>query len=105
MTTPFVDLTRLSEDVRREAEEDYVGIWQIARTLMEAGLEDDLLVEMIVEVVGRVSELGVEIGEFRSREFEFWSGDRAIKLERLRHELRMLNRAPDIGEVAWLAIR
>lgn len=91
--------------VRDECDEDYVGMWEIHRLLAEAETSAPDQAG-ILEVVDRLLAEGeVTIGQFSDGAFHEWPGDRAARVQRLQRELSELGRAPDIGDIAWLAKR
>ena len=93
--------------IRRELHEDYVGVWQIARILREAGYNQrEALTNGIVDAVATLLVEGdADIGQFQGGAFRSWQGAADAKLKRLRDELIILGTDPDIGEIAWLVAR
>jgi hypothetical protein len=92
--------------VREECNEDYVGLWEIYRILeAKRGSAPDGPAVVTTIVRALLNDEGVAIGQFEDEVFAEWPGDRETKLKRLRSELENLGRAPNIGEVAWLAKR
>jgi hypothetical protein len=95
----------LAAGFRCECEEDYVGLRQISR---EVGPGATLAehAERIIDVVrAMMDDGGIMIGQFEDGAFIEWPTPPAEIVDRLRDELTMLGREPDIGDVAWLAAR
>jgi hypothetical protein len=94
-------------DLMREAENDYVGIWEVFRLAHRAGRDGKATVAIqalaMVEALLRDPEM--LIGQFDGGEFRPWTGERSGWLQRIRAELEQLGREPDIGEVAWVVKR
>jgi hypothetical protein len=101
MTNPEqADITQIVTHVRKEASDDYVGVWVVHRLLVEIGNSST---ELITQVVDRVlDDDRIEIGDFCDGVFHAWAGDKKAKLRRVRQDLVTLGHAPDIGDVAWL---
>ncbi len=101
----MMNLDQFTTALRADCAEDYVGIWEVARHLRDAGwggsLTDDVL-----SVVGKLLEdPSIMIGQFRDNIFEAWPGTVEAQLGRVTTELKELGRDPDIGEIAWLVQR
>lgn len=106
MTMYTPDVRAIAEEFRRESAEDYVGFWQIARSLKVGQLSDEAVAELIVQVAAHLLADGtICIGQFNNGAFEPWTGDVTAQLEQLHNELRQLGRVPDIGEIGWFVAR
>ena len=93
-------------ELRQECEEDYVGLWEVARLLQEFRLGVGSRGQTIAAVAAALlADPEITIGQFEDKVFQEWPGDTADRVERLKRELSNLGRAPDIGEVAWIAKR
>ncbi len=100
MFTP--DVRALAEELRVECAEDYVGLWQIGRSLGDEQISGAGRTELIVQVATHLlADETVRLGQFKEGVFEPWPGDATVQLERLRNELQQLGHAPDIGEIGW----
>jgi hypothetical protein len=94
---------KIAADVFAEAGEDYVGLWQLFRSLPETGKPtQDAVAEVIAILRQLLTMPGVRVGQFEGTTFVPWTGGNAEVLTRLENQLRSLGRYPDIGEVAWL---
>ena len=90
-------------DFRREAEDDFVGLWQIARRVRETCGENADFTSLIIRVVSELLQCpGYDVGQFEGEAFVDWAGSVETKLERLHAELTRLGHEPDIGEIAWI---
>lgn len=88
---------------RVEAEEDYVGMWEISRAI--ESLEEPDQSELITQVVAALlDEPSVVLGQFEGESFVPWPGGREDWIERVRTELRAYGGKPDIGDIGWLAL-
>jgi len=97
------DVGFVARQVSEEAANDYVGLWEVHSLLMERGNSTS---ERIVQVVASLlQDERIEIGQFTDGVFHAWPGEKEKKLSRLRQELDVLQRPPDIGDVAWLVMQ
>lgn len=100
------DLTGVLKLLREECGEDYVGLWVVHRLLTEHIADLDSPIDATLSVVAEVlSDGSIQIGQFQNGRFVRWSGTTDETLKELRSQLVALGRAPDIGEIAWLASR
>lgn len=89
---------------RHECAEDYVGLWQIARSLESEQIPSAVRTDLIIDVTTHLlADETIRLGHFKEGVFEPWTGAVAAQLERLRTELQPLDCAPDIGEIGWFA--
>lgn len=100
------ELTSIIAAVRENAETDYVGLWEVASMLDEDYGSAAVTPEAMVAVVRELLASGDHVlGDFHQGTFVPWPGRTSDQLERLANDLTALGRAPDIGEVGWLAAR
>jgi hypothetical protein len=100
------ELTSIIAAVRENAEADFVGLWEIASMLDEDYGSAAVTTESMVAVVRELLKPGDHVlGDFRGSTFVPWPGSSSEQLDRLTNDLTALGRAPDIGEVGWLAAR
>ena len=91
--------------VRREVDEDYVGLWvipwHVRRSVVRAS--DDRVREISVAALTALLQDGVLIGDLDGNTGQFtpWSTDRPVA--KVVADWRELGRDPNIGEIAWLA--
>jgi hypothetical protein len=96
-------LQDIASQVRREAAEDYVGLWQISRLLRSAVVSSDsTLTDLLHQLL---TDGSMDIGQFEGKTFHPWAGTTDSKIARVSSELTKLGRDPDIGEIAWLVLR
>jgi hypothetical protein len=106
MTMYNPDVRAIAAEFRQECAEDYVGLWQIARSLGSEQIPNAVRTDLIVDVTAHLlADETIRLGQFKEEVFVPWTGAVAAQLERLRTELQQLDRAPDIGEIGWFAAR
>lgn len=93
-------IAKVAEIVRLEAQQDYVGLWELHRLLEEHGGSSPTRIAQVVDVLLR--DGSVDLGQFAEGRFYRWSEPIEMILARLESEMQVLNRPPDIGEIAWL---
>lgn len=96
-------LREVSELIRLEAQEDYVGLWQIHRLLEERGASSPRRIAQVVDILLRGGS--VDVGDFSAGQFSRWDEPVDAAVDRVEREVQKLDRPPDIGEVAWLVAR
>ena len=97
------ELSDVIAEVAAEVEEDFVGLWVVARLVREDRPDADSveLRGVTADVCGALLAQGASLGQFRpDGEFETW--DPASAVDRLLVEWNDLGRDPDIGEITWL---
>jgi len=89
-----------------EAEESDLGLWWLAddvRAKLPDGVSEEEVIERTVAAVRPLLEAGaltaVTLDEFGS--YAEWPGTVCEILDRIQTEWRMLQRAPQIGDVVW----
>lgn len=102
MTNRSGEISALIEDLRRECDDDYVGLWQIAPLHRSADMPFTAITDLIGEVAaGLLAHPEIVFGQFRDYVFEPWPGDPESHLARILTELEQLGHAPSIGEIGW----
>jgi hypothetical protein len=98
-------IQNLIAEFRREAAEDFVGLWEVFQSL--SMVEDPRQrQEAVLTVVAELLTPGdLVLGDFQGNDFVPWLGNVEAQISRVRTELRQLGRDPDIGEIAWIADR
>ncbi|MBI3708672.1 MAG: hypothetical protein HY246_13490 [Proteobacteria bacterium] len=104
-----MDIGELVEGYMREAEIDYVGLWQIPGTIRHClGIHDDDEVrEKSLEVVKGLLERGLYPGTFFYSKFSFWIGLGAdLVLAQIEKEWKALKHDPDLlDSICWFTWR
>lgn len=94
---------RIAADLFAECGEDYVGLWQICRSLPQT---EEPMQDTVADVVAIVRQLlsmpGVRLGQCDGSAFVPWVDDTFEVLARLERQLHSLGRHPDVGQIAWL---
>jgi hypothetical protein len=99
----MTELDSIVRHISAECYHDYVGIWEVAREIIDRGGATVALNESITSIVELVlRDPNIQIGKFYGGVFERWPGGTEERMLRLREELALLGRAPGIGDVAWL---
>ncbi len=100
------DASEAAADIlKRELEEDYVGVWKISwhlRRLLPQASDDEIRNASALVLV-RLTDAGAVVGEL-SAEGDFVSrcGDASDVIAELMVSWRRLGRDPNIGELGWL---
>ena len=93
------------DEFRREAHEDYVGLWEIVRHWQDAGSASlDERRDLTLETVRRLLEGGVVAGKFEEGQWRFWPEQGPVALARIETEWTALGHEPDVGEIVWFVL-
>lgn len=96
-------LQDIASQVRREAAEDYVGLWQISRLLRDGAVPGHATLTDVLRQL--LADDSMDIGQFEGKTFHPWAGTTDSKVQRVSSELAKLGRDPDIGEIGWVVVR
>jgi len=96
----------VAELVRKELDEDFVGLWKIPwHVRHRSEISDDEAVQSISRMVlANLTASGARLGALSAETgtFEVWEQQQGA-IARVMREWKLLGRDPNIGEIAWLA--
>jgi hypothetical protein len=96
------------EEILRSGADDYVGLWEAARTAREFGIvrSETEISAAVIEAIGTLIKEGhVEIGDLDRAGFRPWSPQSAEVITwRIQDAWTRLGRDPDIGEICWMRL-
>jgi len=101
----MTSITRILKNLIRECQEDYLGLWRIARRAQDIARASDDVRPMTLELVRRIltdRRVKIVIGNFSRRGFRPWTIAIPEALSRIEKEWERLGRTPNIGDIAWL---
>ena len=104
-----MDMDALVEDFLREAEVDYVGLWEVAQIAREdlGAKTTEEARDLSLEIVARLYERGLRPGDYWGGDFAYWpdKGCQAA-LDRIEREWIAAGADPNLAEpICWFAPR
>lgn len=95
----------VADKIRRELEEDYVGIWKVAWHLRRdlPNATDEVVRDLAEAVLGGLIGLGAVLGDLDGVTGAFIPWPPSGSLDSAMAAWHVLGRDPNIGEIAWLA--
>src|SRR5258706_3895123 len=100
------DLDSIQREILMEGLDDYVGLWQVVRSLRErfGDLPTDRIRELALERLQPLLDQGlIESGMPGSGEFLSWGSDAATTLARIDAEWRALGKDPNMPDICWFS--
>lgn len=100
------ELEQIKAAIIAEAEEDFIGLWEIVREVRETTeLNDEEAVRSatlaVVEDLVRGGQIRAGVLSGDGRELYEWAESAELVIERINREWLELGRDPNIGEIAW----
>ncbi len=92
---------------KREAKEDWIGLWAIVWTLRRAHPKAtaDEIRELSIDLIQSMLESGFVAASVSDKAYLRWPDQRSeMVVRRIENEWDALGREPDIGEIAWFGL-